>query len=41
MPGGWTYIMTNKSNGVLYVGVTSDLARRTREHRADLCDLIG
>ena len=30
---GWLYIMTNKPNGVLYAGVTSDLARRAFEHR--------
>ena len=38
MPGGWTYIMTNKPNGILYVGVTSDLARRIWEHREGLAD---
>ena len=30
---GWVYFMTNKPNGVLYVGVTSNLARRIFEHR--------
>jgi len=34
MHGGWTYILTNKPNGVLYIGVTSDLAARTAQHRA-------
>jgi putative endonuclease len=29
----WTYILTNKPNGVLYVGVTNDLVRRIHEHR--------
>jgi putative endonuclease len=38
MPGGWTYILTNKPNGILYVGVTSDLARRIWEHREGLAD---
>ncbi len=27
------YIMTNKRNGTLYVGVTSDLAKRIDEHK--------
>jgi putative endonuclease len=30
---GWVYFMTNRRNGVLYVGVTSDLAKRAWEHR--------
>ena len=33
MRGGWVYIMTNEPNGTLYVGVTSDIARRALEHR--------
>ncbi len=33
MPGGWVYIMTNRPNGTLYVGVTSNIARRVWEHR--------
>ncbi len=36
MSGGWVYIMTNRRNGTLYVGVTDDLARRAWEHRAGL-----
>ncbi|MBN8840770.1 MAG: GIY-YIG nuclease family protein [Sphingomonadales bacterium] len=31
--GGWTYIMTNKPRGVLYVGVTAHLAARVDRHR--------
>ena len=38
MLGGRTYILTNKPNGILYVGVTSDLARRIWEHREGLAD---
>ena len=38
MNGGWVYIMTNAPNGTLYVGVTSDLARRAWEHREGLVD---
>ncbi len=30
--GGWTYILTNKPFGVLYVGVTADLAARLMAH---------
>jgi putative endonuclease len=30
---GWVYIVTNRRHGTLYVGVTSDLARRIWEHR--------
>ena len=33
MHGGWVYILTNKPNGILYTGVTSDLAHRAWEHR--------
>lgn len=38
MRGGWVYIVTNRPNGTLYVGVTSDLARRIREHREGVVD---
>ncbi|MBV8168414.1 MAG: GIY-YIG nuclease family protein, partial [Alphaproteobacteria bacterium] len=38
MKGGWVYIMTNRLDGTLYVGVTSDLARRVWEHREGLVE---
>lgn len=31
--GGYVYIMTNRRYGVLYTGVTSDLAVRVMQHR--------
>lgn len=33
---GWVYILTNRPNGTLYVGVTANLARRVWEHREGL-----
>jgi putative endonuclease len=29
------YILTNRTNGVLYIGVTSDLVKRIWQHRSD------
>jgi putative endonuclease len=29
----WVYIMTNKANGTLYIGVTTDLPFRVAQHR--------
>jgi putative endonuclease len=34
--GGFVYILTNKRNGTLYVGVTSDLRHRILEHRTNV-----
>ena len=34
MKAGYLYILTNAPNGILYVGVTSDLVRRIFEHRS-------
>ncbi len=36
--GAWVYIMTNRPNGTLYVGVTSNLARRAWEHREGVAE---
>jgi len=33
MKGGFVYILTNKNNTVLYIGVTADLFRRMQYHR--------
>ena len=33
MAGGWVYFITNRRNGILYAGVTSNLPRRAHEHR--------
>jgi putative endonuclease len=38
MKGGWLYIMTNRPNGTLYVGTTTDLAPRAWEHRNGVAD---
>jgi putative endonuclease len=38
MRGGWTYIVTNRPNGTLYLGVTSDLSRRIWQHRTKAID---
>ena len=33
MKGGYVYIMVNRAHGVLYVGVTADLAQRIHLHK--------
>jgi putative endonuclease len=38
MPGGWVYMMTNRRDGVLYLGVTSNMAKRAWEHRTGVVD---
>ena len=32
----YVYILTNKKEGVLYIGVTNDIERRIREHKSKL-----
>ena len=38
MAGGYIYFLTNRRNGILYVGVTNDLVRRVFEHRSGFVD---
>jgi putative endonuclease len=38
MKGGYVYIMSNRRDGALYIGVTSDLSRRAFEHRQGVVD---
>jgi putative endonuclease len=36
MKPGYVYIMANRKNGTIYIGVTSDLVKRVWEHREGL-----
>jgi putative endonuclease len=38
MECAWVYIMTNRPNGTLYVGVTANIARRAWEHREGIVE---
>jgi putative endonuclease len=34
----WVYVVTNKKNGTLYVGMTDDLVKRIWQHRNELIE---
>ena len=36
MKKGFVYILTNKPNGTLYIGITTNLTRRIYEHKNNL-----
>jgi len=35
MRGGWVYILASRYRGTLYIGVTSNIAARTFQHKAE------
>lgn len=38
MKAGYVYLMANKRNGTIYLGVTSDLVKRAYQHREALVE---
>ena len=34
----YVYILTNKTDDVMYIGVTNDLSRRLREHKTEVVE---
>lgn len=38
MKVGYTYILASQKNGTLYIGVTSDLVKRTYQHKGHLLE---
>jgi putative endonuclease len=38
MLGAWIYIVTNRPDGTLYVGVTSNLAQRIWQHKEGMVE---
>lgn len=34
----YVYILTNKTNNVLYIGMTGDIQRRISEHKSEMID---